>query len=201
VWLTVACTLAAVAAVLVRVSRAREASSDARTAWGALALATPLGIAVFALLGPLQGGWAARAGTPSKLLAHHATSAAALTRTPVRPFSATIQGTLRQHSAPGGRLVDLVLTLRGGTSGILRVRLAGRPVGASGLSLVGSQVDLSAPSLGPVMAGRVVALSGTTFRARLEQSGGHAWTVDVTLSVDSASGQVGGRVAGTPEHA
>lgn len=199
VWLTVACALATLAAVLVRLARTRGIPIERRAGGAALALAGMLGIGVFALLGPLQSGWAARAGTPADLLAHHATTArTAAATTRARRFTATLSGTMRQSNAPGGRIVDIDLVLGGGESGRLRVRLAGRPVGPGGISLVGSQVDLSAPALGGVMAGRIVALRGTVFRARLVQSTGSRWTVDVSLRVDAASGVVSGRLDGTP---
>ncbi len=197
VWLTAACVIAAVLAVLVRVQRTHGMPERARAGGAALTLATALGIAVFALLGPLQSGWAARAGTPVDLLGHHVTASRTATTTTVHSFAAEVRGTLRQSAAPGGRIIDLDLALTGGEAGTLRVRLGGRPVGAGGLSLIGSQVDLSAPALGGVMAGRVVALRGTVLRAQLVQSTGSRWTVDVSLRVDAFRGTVTGRLDGT----
>ncbi len=67
--LTVACTAVVVAAVAVRIARAHPARPEWRTPALALSLATPIGLAAFTLLGPLAPHWAARAGTPAKLLA------------------------------------------------------------------------------------------------------------------------------------
>jgi sulfoxide reductase heme-binding subunit YedZ len=79
IWITVVCVLITMIAVAIRIRRSRSLTPHARTGWTTLALATPLAITVFALLGPLQSGWAAKAGTPSNLL--HSTNTAALRST------------------------------------------------------------------------------------------------------------------------
>ncbi|HWF54412.1 MAG TPA: ferric reductase-like transmembrane domain-containing protein [Solirubrobacteraceae bacterium] len=194
-WITVGCGAAVLVAVVVRINRGRT-QPQARAGWLALSLLTPLGIAIFALAGPLRSGWAAKAGTPTTDLHGGArrTTVAAVSTTAPHTFSAKLQGSLTRHSATGGALVDLALSLRGATPGTLRIRLAGKPIGGGGLSLIGSQVDLSAPRLGPVLAGTVVSLSGARFRARVRQSTGAGYDLTANLDINPASGAVSGRL-------
>jgi sulfoxide reductase heme-binding subunit YedZ len=209
--LTLACVAAVAAAILVRIARAQDEAAGRRGAAIALTIATPVAIAVFTLAGPLQRGWARRAGTPASLLAKFtpaaatvpatASSAGARTTTTSAakstlkvPFSAQISGKVTQTSEPGGALVDLALRLSGGAHGKLRVRLAGTPIGGGGLSMTGSQVDLLATGLPSVMEGRIVSLQGQQFVARVAGSGS-AFELHANLSIDQASDSVSGTLS------
>jgi hypothetical protein len=168
--------------VLVRVSR----SEDRRWRAPALALATltPVGIALFTLGGPLQPGWARKAGTPRSLLGPSATRVAAVpgrasaggrgaaaSRPALKiPFSARLTGSAKQTAQGGGAIVDLRLHMSGGAHGSLRVRMAGAPIGGGGLSMTGSQVDLVAEGMASVMEGQIVSLAGQQFDARLRDA-------------------------------
>ena len=75
VWWMLALTAACVGAVLIAVwvrigstSDDREHGRGVRAGAVALTIATPLALAIFTLAGPLQKGWARRAGTPVSLL-------------------------------------------------------------------------------------------------------------------------------------
>jgi sulfoxide reductase heme-binding subunit YedZ len=207
--LTIACVAAVVIAVLVRIARAQTATPGMRTGAAALAIVTPLGLAIFALAGPLQHGWSRRAGTPLKLLggsaaagashgtpvATHATAA----RGPLdHPFSATLTGTATQNSAGNGAIVELAMRLGGSVRGQMRVRLGGAPLQGGGLSLTGSQVDLTAPGMPSVMAGDVVSLQGDSFRARVTDQSGTVVDLHANLNIDQNSGAVTGTLTGRP---
>ena len=87
--LTVVCVAAVVIAVLVRIGRAESASAGIRTATTVLAILAPVGLAIFALVGPIQSEWARRAGTPLRLLgARTASTHSAAAGTPVASRSA-----------------------------------------------------------------------------------------------------------------
>ena len=66
--LYVACMGAVLMAVLVRLSLHRPAPSSSRVLAGLAVGFAALGVALWTMLGPLQPGWAAAAGTPSSLL-------------------------------------------------------------------------------------------------------------------------------------
>jgi sulfoxide reductase heme-binding subunit YedZ len=205
--LTVACVAAVVIAVLVRIARANTSTPGARTGWAALAIVTPLALAIFALAGPLRPGWSRRAGTPANLLGSagggrvsHGTPVSTHTTTgPLdHPFTATLAGTATQSNHPGGAIVELAMRLGGAVHGQMRVRLGGAPIAGGGLSLTGSQVDLSAPGMPSAMAGRVVALRGDNFRARVTDSSGTTVDLDANVNIDQSNGSVSGTLTGRP---
>ena len=135
----------AVLIALVRVARESALTPGRRTTGFGVTIAVCLGIALFALAGPLQPHWAKRAGTPAALLgaglgttvrtatvrAAGSTAAGAQSV----PFAANLQGTLKRTNRPGGQVLDFLLTVSGGAHGELRIRLAGKPVGGGGVSM------------------------------------------------------------------
>jgi sulfoxide reductase heme-binding subunit YedZ len=206
--LTIACVAAVVIAALARIARADPSRSGLRAGTAALAVATPLGIAIFALAGPLQHGWAKRAGTPPKLLGAAPTarpaqgvpvaSSKAVAGPLDRAFTATLTGTANQTSDGNGAIVELAMRLGGGVQGEMRVRLGGAPLQGGGLSLTGSQVDVSANGMPSVMAGQIVSLQGDNFRAKVTDRSGTAVDLTAHLSIDQNNGTVTGTLTGRP---
>ncbi len=202
--LTVACVAAMVIATLLRIARSGAVADNVRMPALVLSGLTPIGLAIFTLLGPLESGWARRAGTPTTLLASPAAAVVAAAR-PGRssarglglPFAARLNGTLKQTSEAGGTILDIALRLSGGRAGRLRVRLAGAPLAGGGLSLTGSQVDLVAAGLPSVMAGRVVQLQGSQFVARVADSSGSSMNLQANLQIDNQTGAVAGTLSAT----
>jgi hypothetical protein len=196
-------------ATAVRIARARPASERARGWALAVTLALPLGIAIFALLGPLAQGWARRAGTPASLLSRPVTVAAVIPPTVASrkpptsaatlkpPFTANLSGTVSQSPVSGGEIVDLLLKLRGGAQGTLRVRLAGAPLGGGGLTMTGSQVDLLAQGLPSVMQGQVTSLAGQDLDAHVAGSTGPSLNLHVSLNIQGQGGPVTGTLQAT----
>ena len=115
--LTAACVAAVVAAVWVRIARADPAYAGLRTPVFALSVITPVALVAFTLLGPLEHGWAKRAGTPANLLAKSSPAPVAGERTSsdvdpaagsLKAFSASLSGTVTQAQLPGGSVVDMI---------------------------------------------------------------------------------------------
>jgi Ferric reductase like transmembrane component len=73
--LTVICIMAVLIAVWARIASVDPANAGLRAPATALAVITPIGLMIFTLAGPLQRGWAQRAGTPASLLGHSTGSA------------------------------------------------------------------------------------------------------------------------------
>jgi methionine sulfoxide reductase heme-binding subunit len=202
--LTTACVAVVVVATCVRIVRAADPAPGLRGPALALSVLTPVALAIFALVGPLAHGWAARAGTPAKLLPHPArvpvvqrrTVTSAPTGSAAKAFTANINGTVSQSQAPGGALVDLNMRLSGAVTGRLRVRLAGQPAAGGGLSMTGSQVDLLTRQTG-LLAGQITSLQGTEFLAHVQGRAG-ALTLHARLNIDSQTNVVTGSVDGTP---
>lgn len=204
--LTITCVAAVVIAVLVRVGRAEAATPGTRAGAAALAIATPLGLAIFTLAGPLQHGWARRAGTPVSLLGSGSHAAARGTPVTARTgpgpldhaFTATLTGTASQSNQPGGAVVELSMRLSGSVHGQMRVRLGGAPLPGGGLSLTGSQVDLTAPGMPSVMAGQVTSLQGDRFQAHVSDQSGTVMNLHANLSIDQNTGAISGTLDGQP---
>jgi sulfoxide reductase heme-binding subunit YedZ len=205
--LTVACMAAVVIAVLSRIARAHSAGGGLRAGATALSVATPIGIAIFALAGPLAHGWARRAGTPLKFLGGRVTAsraaaapaAATTAKGPLdRAFSATLSGSVSQSAASGGAIVELQLRLGGGANGQMRVLMGGSPLPGGGLSMTGSQVDLTAPGMPSALVGRILSLSGTRFVARVSDTSGSVIDVNANLTIDGNTGAVTGTLSGSP---
>jgi sulfoxide reductase heme-binding subunit YedZ len=208
--ITAGCLAAVLIAVWVRISRSESSTEGLRAGAIALTVLTPLGLAIFALAGPLAPHWAKRAGTPASLLAKtgvpvssvrvhisgggHTPAAAATLKV---PFSAKLDGTVTQTQEPGGAIVDLAMRLTGGARGRLRVRLAGAPLDGGGLSMTGSQVDLLAKGLPSVMEGEIVSLQGNQFLARVADGSGSVLNLHANLNIDSNSGAVTGSLSAT----
>lgn len=186
-------------AILARLRGAERLSQGSRAMGVAVAALTPFALLLFTVVGPLQKSWAITAGTPRSLLPHHsAQSSAAATAPPATsavhlklPFTSQVRGTIAQSQASGGAILDIELHLNGRTTGALRIRLGGQPVGGGGLSMSGSQVDL-APTGAPIaLVGRVTALNGTQVAARVT-SGHQAVDLLADLQIDEQSGTVSG---------
>ncbi len=207
--LTAACVAAVAIAICLRISRAERPLPALQGPAIALAVATPIVLAVFTVVGPLQAGWARRAGTPSKLLGPKPSAPVAVTgrdsgggADPTsyvpRPFTASLVGSLKQAQLQAGSIVDLSMRLHGGSSGRLRVRLAGAPVQSGGLSLTGSQVDLIAAGVPAVLEGKITSLEGEHLVARVDGGSGTAFTLDVHLHIDAQTNAVTGTLSATP---
>ena len=218
--ITIACVLVVALATVVRIARADREYAGWRVPATAATVAVPIGLAIFALQGPLQRGWSRRAGTPSTLLARDtsaavavpaaasatrsvsatATGSAGATKPPTlrAPFRAQLSGTIAQTNEPGGAIVDLALQLSGGAQGRLRVRLAGAPLGGGGLSMTGSQVDLLADGIPSLLQGQITSLQGTDLVARVAGSSGVALKLTADLNIDNQSNSVTGTLSATP---
>ncbi len=199
--LTVGCVTAVLVAVWARLTRDTSVSEGVRVPAAVLTAVTPLALAGFTLIGPLQPGWARRAGTPATLLGHHSAAAArpVAATTLKAPWSAQLSGTVRQSNVQGGSIVNLLMSVSGGARGTLRVRIGGTPDAASGgLTMTGSQVDLVAAGLPSAMEGRIQSLQGQQFLARVSGAGEPALTLQANLNINSQSQTVTGSLAATP---
>jgi sulfoxide reductase heme-binding subunit YedZ len=208
--LTIVCVVAVAVAIWIRVQDAEGASESVRGPALVATVVTPLGIALFTFLGPLQHGWAKRAGTPSSLLVPtkvafvNATGVASTPRTAKTsgatlktPFTARLDGSVRQSTVPGGAIVDLALRVSGGARGRLRIRLAGAPIPGGGLSMTGSQVELEAAGLPTVMEGAISSLVGQQFVARVHGADGSELELRATLNLDGPPGTATGSLSGS----
>jgi Ferric reductase like transmembrane component len=208
--LTVVCVVAVLAAVWTRIAHVSSQHAGLRAPATALAVITPIGLMIFTIAGPLQRGWAKKAGTPASLLGHASGGSTAAVAGagpgPASPpaasslgraFTASLGGNLSQAPAPGGSVVDISLSVSGQIRGRLRVRIAGQPIG-NGLSMTGSQVDLAVAGAPSVLQGKIDSLRGTAFSARVTDTQGTTVEIRADLQINDQTNAVTGTLSGAP---
>ncbi len=198
--LALACGACVLAAIVARTARGDLGSGSIAVL--ALAGASAIAIGVWYRSGPGAHGWAARAGTPAKLLASTVAEPPAAT---VRPpaalpahFSAQLSGQLTQSLPDANGLVTVRIDgrLSGGLRGQLRVSLQGAPTEGGGVSLTSSGVAFQGRGPTAVYEGSVVALDGTAITADLSAPTGKALRLELALQINPGSGAVSGLVTG-----
>ena len=172
------------------------------------ALLSPLLLMAWAVSGPLQPGWAHRAGTPKAILdrvaattttAGSATGGPATTSgaatgsaTSTGAFSATFSGSITQT----GGTVQVTAPLSGGTSGSVSLLLRGRQLASGGIELHDGQVTVTL-SGGAHLSGPVTSLDGNRIGATLTDGAGHRYTASVDLTIPG-DGTVQGQLSVQP---
>lgn len=175
-----------------RLSRAGRPGRTAVLIGAGLACAITLSAMVTLLVaGPLQPGWARRAGTPPTLIAprsaqNAASPSAAL---PAVPFTTSLTGTLSQQPTASGA-TSVTIDLTSGNQLSVRLVITGPPAGG-GVQMTSSLVTLGPPGSPARYSGHITALTGTHVRAAVTGSPGSPLGLNITLAID------GGTVTGT----
>lgn len=203
--LAVIATVAVVASVLIRL-RPADGWTQERLAGVAATLIVPLATVVWYETGPAKHGWAARAGTPTTLVAakraniSNATARvapASSPKLPNPPFTTHFSGHLHQSTDSNGlALIDITGKTSSTVAGRLWIRLQGQPTGG------GVALTASGASFGPIASpeeylGSVTALDGSRIALALRSQTGHL-QLTVDLSINQSSGAVSGVVHAEP---
>lgn len=207
--LELVCMVAVVLAVWWRVAAGWPDRERQRIIVVAASAIAPLAIALWAFAGPLQPGWARRAGTPASLLgataaatdgAAGADGVATSDTQPMAPapsglttpFDASVDGTVTDPGPDrrGNETITIDVTLNGGATGSLQVVLNGRANEGGGVSLESSTVTLTGAG-GDSFTGTVSSLRGDAIDAQLQSPSGATLSLALQLAID------GGRVTGT----
>ncbi|MGO9082830.1 MAG: ferric reductase-like transmembrane domain-containing protein [Streptosporangiaceae bacterium] len=190
------CLAAVAGAVIWRL--ADVTSSPARLAALGGVVAVPLATALFVLAGPLQPGWAVRAGTPAKLLGSTTAPASGSGSSGTGSSSSAVpalhdtpfRGRARRTPQPGGLVtITVSATTSGARPEHLQVVLHGSPAGA-GVSLAGGNVRIGRSPSG--YAGPVTSLNGQQLAATLHAPDGSTTQAHILLAVHGtrATGQI-----------
>ncbi|HEX2321940.1 MAG TPA: ferric reductase-like transmembrane domain-containing protein [Streptosporangiaceae bacterium] len=160
----------------------------------------PVLTGVFVLSGPLQSGWARRAGTPVKLLgnqrqASSGSSGAAALRLTDAPFTGQLS------VAKGPEANQRTISINGRTTAAPRVSfvivLRGTPSG-SGVSLTSGTVRIGRAKTASAYSGPVVQLAGNTLVASVSgQSGQRRAAFTLTINGTAVTGTVSLQAAAT----
>ena len=141
---------------------ARAHQGPARITLIGTAVLLPLATIVFAAVGPLQPGWARRAGTPASLPGAHQASGQT-TGSASQPDTAPAGFTGQVHQATGPAAGQVTITVDGRTSGpmarAVTVVLQGTPDG-TGIAMSRGTVLLGAAGQDPAREGPVTQLDG-----------------------------------------
>lgn len=208
--LMAACVVAVVAAVAWRIARGWPVHAGPRSAAAAASAVFVVGTGSWALAGPMQPGWAARAGTPASLL--HGTTSAARTPAaaaggsgasasttppttvagalPVPPYRAALTGSLRSFGVDDGLSeVDVSATTSGTVQAVLSVRLIGSSDGEGGLTMQRSSATFGPAGAPTQYQGSVVGLDGSRLELSLTDAAGGALVLRLDLTISGSAVQ------------
>jgi methionine sulfoxide reductase heme-binding subunit len=181
------CVAAVAAALWWRISLLPDATT--RMAAGAAGIAMALATTAFVAIGPLQPGWARRAGTPVALLAGTGSGGAGgpAGAAAVRPGSGRFTGHVAR-TRPGAD-GEATITISGQSDSPPRqqivIVLRGRP-DDGGVTLASGDVGLRPAASAQAYRGPVVRLAGDLVVAQLRGAGGYAARASITLYISGA---------------
>jgi sulfoxide reductase heme-binding subunit YedZ len=159
------------------------------------AVLLPVATVVFVAVGPLQPGWARRAGTPVTLLGTHQATDGQAAGPSSEPASNPAAFTGQVHDATSPASGQVTVTVNGRTSGptarAVTVVLHGTPDGA-GIAMSTGTVLLGAAGQDPARQGSVTQLDGHELTATLHGPGtqGESARLYLVISGNRASGRL-----------
>jgi len=159
----------------------------------AASIAVPVVILGWAITGPLQAGWAAKAGTPAPAGAVVSAPAASPTGF-AAPFTASLAGSASetQPDASGNATITLSAHLSGQVDGVLAVTVTGQDIPSGGVTLTSSHASLGPTTQPTLYTGDVTALADDQLTLRLT---GAASPVSATVNVTiDAAGTLTGSI-------
>jgi methionine sulfoxide reductase heme-binding subunit len=198
--LTVVCIVVVLLALAWRVAAGWPAHLGARVGAVGLMTAGPIALLAWLVNGPLEAGWAKRAGTPPGLLATTRTAARATPGAPhpappslSAPFTAELNGTVTESSSGSDATVRIDVGMSGGASGKLATTISGPASPSGGVGLRDSHVSIGPSSSPELYKGRITSLEGTRYRARVSD-GSRVLDLRVDLNVAGDTGSATGTV-------
>lgn len=208
-FLGVACGVIVAAAVAWRLVSSQTAEPLVRA--GALlgTIGVLVGLAAWAAQGPLDRGWAARAGTPSSILRRFTVPARTILvrRTvptpkpkslPARSFTAGFQGRIAEQPTDRGLVVvSIDGRASGGFHGRVHIALRGFPVEGGGVQMTDSVVALLPTGAPAWSSGTVSGLEGTRIESDVRDENGRTVQLRIDLRLGS-SNAVSGSITGRP---
>lgn len=196
-----ACVLAVLAVTAWRLTLAADPAR--RLAGLAALVALPLATVVFAAIGPLRAGWAARAGTPAALLGHPVMAAggqpaAAAGSAPRGLASAAFAGSISRRG--NGEEDRAAVTVTGRTPGSpsqhILITLHGTAGDGGGIQLRSGHVEVTAAGAASPYSGPVTELDSSGLTAAVTGPGGYRARLRVLLTIQGSS--VSGHLGVTP---
>jgi Ferric reductase like transmembrane component len=188
---TIACVAAVLGCVWWRIGASLLAGGH-RTAAVAASVLVPLAVSVWSITGPLQAGWARRAGTPVALI-----RSARLGRSPIGspapPFKAQVVGRLTQTALGQTGVVTVTVAARVSKPqhGSLRVTLQGQPLPDGSIEIASGNVAFGPHAAPTLYDGAVLVAPDGRLVSRVT-GGRQPLDLRLQLTVDHATGAVHG---------
>ena len=194
-------TVLVVLALVWRAWAARVAV-PARVGVGLASVAVPLLVLAWADAGPLKRGWAARAGTPTRILAAPAaptaTAAAAPVGQPSPPsgaFSAPLRGTITDSTDSNGLVVVTIdASATGAFAGRIHVAVRGVPLDGGGVQMQDAVVGLLPSGATQWESGTVAGLDGQRILTVVRGPDGRSRRYLLDLQLHAARHEVSGTI-------
>lgn len=188
---------AVVVAVMFRVARSQRLGSPQRAAIMIGAAFAPVAVLAFAASGPLQSGWAKRAGTPTSLLASGSAGGSGGVATGgssagLAAFTAPFQGQLSEVGGATGEQITIRGRVTGGGGGALTVSLSGQPLSSGGVNVAGGSASYTPLGSSGPYSGNLTNIAGGALEFRLAASSGGPVTVYLVLRSAGQGGQTSG---------
>jgi sulfoxide reductase heme-binding subunit YedZ len=190
----VGCVGLVAATVLFRVARATWPRVVVRGLLMAAVAATPMAVLAWSAAGPLQSGWARRAGTPTTALASGAptTSGARGQPSAPAPFTASFLGSATASPSGQGETISISGTVQGGAGGQLMVSLAASQLPGGSLAVDRGTVTYRPATGSEVYSGAVVSVGPGTLIFKLVPRGGVAVPAELTINGPVPASSVSG---------
>jgi len=184
------CLGAVVATAMVRIARATSQDLLTRGVVMLAIAAAPVAVLIWSTTGPLQPGWAKKAGTPTAVISSGTGTGGAAGG---GAFTAAFTGTLASAAGGTGQVVTISGSLLGGSGGTLRVSLDGQSTGDGGLAISGGSATYQPGNGGAAYQGSLVGVSGSMVELTMHRgSSSSAIRVELVLSQAGAGTQVSG---------
>ena len=190
------CLVVVVLAVGWRLTRNWRHETTIRMASAAVTVILVAGISIWAHDGPMQTGWARRAGTPAELLGDGSAGAAAETSSFTLPFSASVAGTLEQNTTAVGANATITLTgiISSGADGVFVITITGPVSSGRGVSMRSSTVTMGSVDFPREFTGTVTGLRGTELQLDVADATGAAFAARVSLDISAAGDSFTGTI-------
>jgi len=153
------------------------------------AVMVPVAVLAWTVSGPLQPGWAARAGTPT---AASTTTTVTPTAVFATPFTAGLAGTATQTQTDtkGDATITLAATVSGTVNGTFGATISGTAAAGGGVTMASSRATLGPASQPDLFTGRVTTLRGSQLVLTLSE-GTTTIYATVNVTIDTAGNLTG----------
>ncbi len=190
----VGCVGLVAATVIFRVARASRPRAAVRGLLMAAVAAAPMSVLAWSAAGPLQGGWARRAGTPTTALASGAPGSTGVRgqASLLVPFTARFLGSANSSPSGNGETITISGQVQGGAGGQLVVSLSARQLSDGALAVDQGAVTYRPATGSLVYTGTVVSVGPGSLVLRLAPGAGSSEPAELTISGPVPASSVSG---------